>query len=472
MTTKIAKAMPFEGKPIINMPSVYGTSTSKEILYRIPVIGKRPISLAVEGLKEGLDYSDGIISGVLKNDCEFTIKIVAENELGKSEKDVLIKNYPDNPLLTPLMGFCTWMAYGMEVTQNDMERTAKTLIDSGIADYGYNYINLDSGWQEKYGGEFNAVIPNNKFKNMKEMCNYIHSLGLKVGIYSTPMLTAWGCPKEFDSIPGCTIGEPDKFFTYYNGGIGKIHMEENNVRQWDEWGFDYLKYDWAPAEPINADYMKQALLKSKREIAFCVTVMANLGYALYWRENCNSWRDNDDVNFTWANIRKRIDTVKDWGEHVKQGHFYDLDMLAIGKNAWNDGILNLTEDEELFAYTMRAFFLSPIQLSLHIDKLTDFEFDLICNEEMIKINQDSLADYPKLIYTYENLDAKIYKRKLENGDYAIAIFNMDSIELTDKLLFEEPHKILNVWTKEVIDCTSTLNYVVNPHSVQVYRIVK
>ena len=246
---KIAKATPFDGAPKINMPSVYGGCIGKEILCRIPVIGKRPIKLQIEGLVEGLYFQNGVIKGTISEECEFLVKITAENEIGSSSAEVLFKIHEDYMLQTPLMGFTSWNAFKYKVTQKDMEETAEHLLKKGIADYDYCYVNIDSG------------------------CN-MHKKGFKCGIYSTPMLTAWGCPEGYESIPGCTRGEPDILWTCVMGGIGKEHLEANNVKQWEEWGFDYLKYDWRPSDPTNADYMKKELLKSKREIAFCVTVDA------------------------------------------------------------------------------------------------------------------------------------------------------------------------------------------------------
>lgn len=265
---RIAKSKPFEGKPIINMPSVYGGCTGKEITCRIPVIGKRPINISATGLPEELKLDNGIITGFVEKDCEFQVEICAENELGAATRQVIFKIHEDTMLLTPLMGFTSWNAFGSAVSQQKMEDTAEAMLNKGIVDYGYQYVNIDSGWQKEYGGEFDAVMPNDKFPDMQGYCEKMHSAGLKCGIYSTPMLKAWGCPEELESIPGCTRGEPNILYTCNNDGIGMERLEENNVRQWEKWGFDYLKYDWAPCDPINADYMKKALLKANREIAF------------------------------------------------------------------------------------------------------------------------------------------------------------------------------------------------------------
>lgn len=470
MSLKIAKATPFSGAPAILTPNIFGATTNKNFLYRIPVIGSRPIELSAVGLRDGISLKKGILSGKIDTDCEFDIIITAKNSEGESSKTLKISIGFDNMLRTPLMGFTSWNAFASKVTQDDIEKTADLLVQKGIADYGYSYINTDSGWQKEYGGKFDAVMPNSKFPDMKKMCDRIHSLGLRAGIYSTPMLTAWGCPEEFESIPGCTRGEPDILLTGCNGGVGTEHMEENNVRQWEEWGFDYLKYDWALTDPYTADFMKKALLNSKREIAFCVTVLADFNYAAYWKKNCCSWRDGVDSIDNWETVMKIFDTVDKWKPIVCQGHFYDLDMLEIGHTDWNNSVRGLTDEEELFCYTMRAFFSSPIQLSCRLDSLTDFEFDMICNEEIIAINQDALADYPENVKADENV--RIYRRNLENGDTAFALFNISNDEITEVLEIPTGYTVRDVWLKENLGIMQTLKCKIAPHSVKVFRLIR
>ena len=470
MSVKIAKATPFEGKPKIMMPSVYGFSTGKEMFYTVPVIGKRPIHISVRNLPDGLCFTDGKFSGKIDADVEYSVTVIAENELGRAEKEVRLSVAPDNLLRTPLMGFTTWNAYESAVSAEKVLRAAHLMRDLGIAEYGYGYINLDSGWQKEYGGKYDAVMPNEKFPDMKAMYDEIHSLGFHGGIYSTPMLTAWGCPREYGSVPGCTVGEPDILYTMQNGGIGVVRKEENNVRQWVEWGVDYLKYDWTPTDPHNAEFMKKELRAAERDIAFCATVSASDAYGRYWQKNCSSWRDNCDSVPYFSNIRNRFDTVDKWENFVCAGHFYDLDMLAIGRQDLFSELPSLSENEELAEYTMTAFFSSPIQLSCHLDKLTEFEFDMICNDEIIEINQDSLASYPKLQKTYGQRDTVIYRRELCNGDFAVAVFNMGDTAFSDTYELGGMYRVRDVWAKENIGTADRLEIELMPHSAAVYRM--
>jgi len=471
VSAKIAKAAPFTGAPHINAPSVFGASTGKAMFYRIPVTGARPITVTVDGLPEGFTFDGRILAGKSDCDCTFRLTIHAENALGADESEMTVEIAPDHMLRTPLLGFTTWNAFGSKVTQELAEETAKKLADVGLMEYGYHYFNIDSGWQKEYGGRYDAIQPNEKFPDMGAMCEKLHGMGFHCGIYSTPMLTAWGCPEELPSIPGCTRGEPDIRFASMNGGIGTERMEENNVKQWTEWGFDYLKYDWRPCDGINADYMKRALLVSEREIAFCVTVHADPFYAAYWKKNCCSWRDNSDSEPRWERVMHLFHTVDTWRPHVLPGHFYDLDMLELGKTYYHDeNDWSLTDDEKLFAYTMRAFFASPIQISSAIDKLSEFELDLLCNEEILAINQDCLADYPTL--AAESGGVRCYRRTLANGDIAYAIFNTGDTPVREEIALDAPMHIRDVWAKSDLGCADTLTMEADAHSAQVYRLKK
>jgi alpha-galactosidase len=113
-------------------------------------------------------------------------------------------------------------------------QTAELMVSTGLFSYGYQYVNIDSSWQGEYGGKFNAILPNDKFPDMAQLYSRIHELGLKRGIYSTPMVKAWGLKNSADGLPGCTLGEPDPKYPDARFSIGLERREENNVKQWCE----------------------------------------------------------------------------------------------------------------------------------------------------------------------------------------------------------------------------------------------
>ena len=470
LKTKIALATPFEGKPKINLPSIIGASKNKPILFRIATTGKRPIEFFAKNLPDGLQLKDNLLEGKVQNDGNYEFTLVAKNSSGVCEKKITLEIKDQNVLVTPLLGYTTWNAFESDVTQNDVETIASKLVDSGISEYGYSYVNTDSGWQGKYGGKFDAVMPNGKFPDMKKMTDKIHSLGLKCGIYSTPMLTAWGCPKEFDSIPCCTQGEADCRFAEINGGIGVIRKEKNNALQWNEWGFDYLKYDWAPTDTVNAELMRQELIKLDRDFGFCVTVKAIKEYSNYWSKYCNSYRSNSDTYGNFANLVEVYESYYDFIDYVCKGHYFDLDMLDFGTcrlhTLWNA----LTDDEKILQYSIRAFLNSPIQISSTLENLTDFELSVYCNEEIIGINQDCgfNTSRPVIRIKEENRYLDILEKQLSDGTFAYAIFNFGNTE--EKIeINADNSQVRDLWAKEDIITKDKISFTSYPHTARILK---
>lgn len=463
-------------KPKINTPSIYGASSGKPFLLKIAVTGKKPIRYSVlpklpDGLE--LDSETGIISGSVKSDGNYRLTIVAENSIGTDKKELLIEIKKDNVLRTPLMGWTSWNAYRNTITQEKILKTAEIMIESGLADYGYQYVNVDSGWQGIYGGKFDAIMPNEKFPDMKLMCEKIHSMGLKAGIYSTPMLKAWGGGEY----PGCTTEQLDLKYSNAYFGIGTVHKEQNNVDQWDEFGFDYLKYDWSPCDTENADIMRKCLTNSKRDYAYSVTVSAGIEFAEYWRENCNSWRDNLDSDDTYERLLGLFDSEK-WSEHCRAGHYFDLDMLETGSMYENQ--CRLTEDEQIMAYTLRSIFPSPIQISCNLEKLTEFDMALLCNEEVISVNQDALGIGAYLISHDKTYDKnyktekhiKIYKKPLEDGSYAVAVFNLGETKETVEVPLAKKSSVRDLWAKEDLGIfEENVEFIMEPHTVRMIKCI-
>ncbi|MCR5458015.1 MAG: hypothetical protein K6F14_08055 [Clostridiales bacterium] len=462
----IAKPHPFDEKPSINAPEILGFSTGKPVLYRIPVTGERPIRISCINLPSTLALDGQIIKGTINVHCETDITIEAENTKGKDIKTIKLIIDDDTILLTPLLGFTTWNAFGNRVTQKNVEQTGELLIKTGLADYGYSYVNLDSGWQRSPLSENGTILPNDKFPSLESMTSKLHSLGLKAGIYSTPMLNAWGCPEEYDSVPGCTSGERDIRFARTNGGIGLVHNEQVNVRAWSEWGFDYLKYDWTPTDSVNADLMKKELLKSDRCFGYCVSVAAVPQYMDYWMANVNSYRCNSDSKDEWGNVKRLFDSANGWEKAVKRGHFFDLDMLELGYMGLFGRYCTLSEEEQIFAYTMRVIYSSPIQISCDLSQMTDFEFSVYANEEVLRVNQDPLTLPCEKVMQG---NCAVISKELVDGK-ALAVFNPTENEETVCCTLEKEMTVRDIWAKEDLENTGEIHLKLKPHEARLFRL--
>lgn len=473
MYTKIAQPKPFhQGKPQIHAPAIYGAGPGRPVLYRIPATGQRPMTFTAD-LPEGLTINnEGIITGTAA-EGEYPVTITAENPLGKDCCRILFKIAPRAICQTPLLGWTSWNAYATKVSQALILKTAKLLRSTGLAEYGYQYINIDSEWQGAYGGEFDAVQPNEKFPDMKALCDEIHSLGLKCGIYSSPMVRCFGYTNP---LPGCTRGELDSEFLGAVRGIAKEHCEENNVRQWCAWGFDYLKYDWRPTDRKNAARMREALDKADRDFALAYTINAIYEHRDFWMNNASSWRDNKDAGDDWNQLKELCFGCDKWLGTSSPGHFFDLDMLEGGYMGLFERFSQLTQDEQLLGYTARVIFPSPIQISCDLEKLTDFDIAMLCNEEVIAVNQDALCKNAICAEEYKTFrkdyiiqtHIKRYEKELADGKTAIAVFNLGNTTETVTLTADNAR---DLWAKENLTGESgKLTLTLAPHTVRLLKV--
>src|SRR5581483_661551 len=180
----------------------------------------------------------------------------------KDTKPLLIK-IGDQVCLTPPMGWNSWNCFAGAVDQDKVSAQAEAMAKSGLIKHGWTYINIDDTWQGERGGKFNGLQGNEKFPDMKGLCDQIHSLGLKAGIYSTPWITYYA------GYAGGSADNPEGKWTKPSGpkqvnkkippwAVGQYHFATNDAKQWADWGFDYLKYDWNPIEVPQVEEMDNA----------------------------------------------------------------------------------------------------------------------------------------------------------------------------------------------------------------------
>src|SRR5580692_2836271 len=198
VATPVALALPAEAPtaailtppapktPRINGPGIFGVRPGSPFLYTIPATGDRPMAFAADGLPVGLkvDGETGRITGVVDAAGEYPVVLRAKNSRGEDAKKFRIV-VGDKIALTPPMGWNSWNCWARAVDQDKVLRSARAMVSSGLADHGWTYINIDDTWQGARGGPFHAIQPNEKFPDMKALCDQIHALGLKAGIYST-----------------------------------------------------------------------------------------------------------------------------------------------------------------------------------------------------------------------------------------------------------------------------------------------
>lgn len=289
---------PAPDAPRINGPKIYGARPNAEFIFRIPTTGVRPIHYEAMGLPRGLklDASKGIIKGRARKAGTYKVLLRASNAAGSFERELRIV-IGDRIALTPPLGWNSWNCWGNSVSQEKVMSSARAMLEKGLADYGWSYINIDDGWQGLRGGKYNAIQPNSKFPSMKDLADFLHSEGLKLGIYSGP----W-CGTYAGHI-GSSAPNPEGIYPWVEAGIvdsvyklDRSRMKRDSVwffgdysfaaadaRQWADWGVDYLKYDWNNNDVWWLKDMRAALLATGRDIVYSISNSSKVVLGPYLR---------------------------------------------------------------------------------------------------------------------------------------------------------------------------------------------
>ena len=495
-TVNVAKRIPFdEGAPFINGPGEFGLTPGKLCLYAFPTRGEAPISFSFEGtLPKGLSLNaaTGRLTGRTDEEGDYPIKVTASNRHGSCEKQFTLRVHHGMTGLAPLLGWTSWNAMDRWLNQEKVLRQAHFIKSLGLAARGYAYVNIDSGWQ---GGKRRldtlALIPNERFPDMAAMVREIHSLGLKAGIYSTPMVIAWGSNPE-ELFRGSTdypidlslwmqtdergymkgIGKNGNF-----GGIGKNGREKEDARQWAEWGFDYLKYDWPECDLVHVNRMKEALLATDRDFIYSLTTHCPPAHADEYKKAANMFRDNNDNLKCWDSINATLRTSDAWLPHTEPGSWYDLDMLAMGPVHPYAFKSEITRDEMIFCFSAWTLLSSPIQLSCNFDEIDDFTLDIFSNEELLAVNQSvagrSVMIRNELAYSDSGdvtREIRVYRKAMPDGGAAYGFFNLSDTPQLYEFTLQHEAKVRDVWSDQELGRASTLKMLLPRHGARVLRI--
>ena len=409
---------PAPASPRFNGVPLFGVRPGSPVIYRFPVSGERPMKFTCANLPQGLKLSeaDGVLSGKIEKAGDLTFTVVAENAKGKASQEFTLKVGDRMIALTPPMGWNSWNCWALSVSQEKVMSSAQALIDKGLADYGYCYMNVDDGWEAEKRNADGTIAVNDKFPSMKALGDWLHERGLKFGIYSSP-------------------GD------YTCGGyLGSIDHELQDAESYNSWGVDYLKYDWcgygrAHAKERDkgvASYVRPYLLMQKflreqpRDIFYS---LCQYGMANVWEwgrfVDANSWRTTGDITDTWRSMydigfRKQAGLA----EYAAPGHWNDHDMLIVGKVGWSSNLRDsqLTPDEQYTHITLWTLLASNMLIGCDIAQMDDFTIGLLCNNEVNAVNQDILGKQADRVS--KDGDIEVWARPLSDGSQAIGIFNV------------------------------------------------
>ncbi|MCE5341852.1 MAG: NPCBM/NEW2 domain-containing protein [Planctomycetaceae bacterium] len=395
--------------PRINGADIFGVRPNNPVLYRIAATGKRPMKFSVVGLPEGLnlDNQTGIITGKINKAGNYTMTFTAENGLGKANKDFTIA-VGETICLTPPMGWDSWNCWGCSVDAEKIKVAADAMVKSGLADHGWQYINIDDCWHGKRDPNTGKITSNEKFPDMKALADYVHSLGLKIGLYT-------------DCGPKTCAG--------YEGSQG---YEQIDIDTYAEWGFDYVKIDWCYCEGKDQQQtysnLGQIIPKAKRDIVFSICEWGN-GKPWLWGEKAggNCWRTTGDIFDTWQSILNIGFSQGNLWQYAGPGHWNDPDMMVVGKVGWGPSLrqTRLTPDEQYTHVSLWCLLASPLLIGGDMNSLDDFTFSLLSNDEVIAVSQDLLGRQARQLWQG---DEQVWVKDMQDGSKAVGLFNLAAAE--------------------------------------------
>ena len=379
--------------------------------------------------------------------------------------------------LTPQMGWSSWNNFQGNINEDIIKSIADAMVASGLKDAGYTYINIDDCWHGKRDADgFIQADPKHFPHGIKALADYVHSRGLKLGIYS-------------DAGSETCAGRP-----------GSLGHEYQDALQYARWGIDYLKYDWCNTTNINAQgayqLMRDALQAAGRPIFFSMCEWGD-NHPWRWAKGIgDSWRIGPDIwcsfdsthvfpTYIQCSIIDCINRNDSLRSYAGPGHWNDPDMLEVGNG------LSVNQDRAHF--TMWCMMASPLILGNDVRNMSDETKAILTNKDLIAIDQDKLGVQGLRFLIREGLE--YWFKPLSNGDWAMTIFNptrqslscslnWQDFNLTDEEVSKRStafdqnvYKIKNLWTGRMEGKTTLKSKIerkvsVPAQDVITYRLIK
>jgi alpha-galactosidase len=366
--------------------------------------------------------------------------------------------------LTPPMGWNSWNYFAGRVTDKDIRASADQIVSTGMKDAGYIYVNIDDTWEGKR--DANGVLSTNqKFPDMKALADYVHSKGLKIGIYSGP---------------------GTKTCAGYEGSLGH---EEQDAKMYAGWGIDYLKYDLcsfipdvmqkqAPNDEAAQmrlmheayDKMSKALKATGRPI---VLSLCQYGWDSPWEWapalGGNSWRTTGDIEANWNSMYTILSQQAGLEKYAGPGHWNDPDMLEVG-----NGKLSLAENRTHF--TMWAMLSAPLLAGNDLPNMKPEIRDILTNKDVIALDQDTLGRQASRVYSDGEVD--VWLKHLAGGAGAIAIVNAGSDRVSThpfhlslaKLGLHGPMHARDLWMGKDVELRNDMPIEIKSHDVLLLKV--
>jgi alpha-galactosidase len=367
---------------------------------------------------------------------------------------------------TPPMGWNSWNHFAEHVTDADVRSAADMMVSTGMRDAGYIYVNVDDTWQGKRDAQ-GVLHPNDRFPDMKALGDYIHSKGMKFGIYSSPG------PK--------TCGG-------YEGSLGH---EAQDAKMYAEWGVDFLKYDLCSFQDImkkeKADHpdnphaardlmiaaykkMGDALQATGRPILYS---LCQYGVDQPWKwgpgVGAQMWRTTDDIDDTYGRMIAIGFSQAGLSKYAGPGHWNDPDMLEVGNG-------KMTTDEYKTHMSLWVILAAPLLAGNDLSKMTDTDKSILMNKDAVAIDQDPLGKQGDRLYQSGDFD--VWTKPLSNGRVAVGLFNRSwdnrevSVDLSD-IGFKNGANLRDAWKQQDLGRhTGVFTDVIPKHGVTLLIVSK
>ena len=352
---------------------------------------------------------------------------------------------------TPPMGWNSWNLFAGKIDDQTVRTMADAIVSSGMRDSGYTYINIDDTWEGVRDAE-GTLHANHKFPDMKALADYVHSKGLKLGIYSSPG-------------PRTCAGYPASY-----------GHEQQDAKTFAFWGIDYLKYDWCSAGQIYKDSDLQAVyqtmgaaLEATGKPMVYSLCEYGMGNVQQWGDKvgANLWRTTGDISDKWSsmidNVERQIPTAPNAGP----GHWNDPDMLEIGNG-------HMTTEEYRTHMTLWAVSAAPLLAGNDVRNMSVETASILMNKEVIAVDQDSLGKQATPVKLGE---VEMWIKPLADGGVAVAMVNLGKSEVhatlheKDLELRGPVRRIRNLWShKDVVFTKGELSEDIPSHGALLLRV--
>ncbi|HEX8474531.1 MAG TPA: glycoside hydrolase family 27 protein [Pyrinomonadaceae bacterium] len=374
--------------------------------------------------------------------------------------------------LTPPMGWNSWNKFACNVNETIIRETADAMVASGMKDAGYIYVNIDDCWHGKRD-ELGFIQPDpERFPSgMKALADYVHSKGLKFGIYS------------------------DAGWKTCGGRPGSRGYEYQDALTYAKWGVDYLKYDWCNTEGLKAEgaylTMREALYAAGRPVVLSICEWGSDKPWDWGKKIGHLWRTTGDIyncfdcvkdHGTWKSwgVLQILDMQKGLREHAAPGHWNDPDMLEVGNG--------MTVGEDRAHFSMWSMLAAPLIAGNDLRNMSKETKEILTNREVVAVNQDVLGVQGFQYSSKEKVE--VWFKPLAGGDWAMVILNRDTSarrisfdwkaeKVSDSLSKREArfdtteYNLRDLWNgRELGNTLRALTADVPPHDVLMFRLKK